>query len=84
LIATTEQLAQTIGVQAACDVLAVPRGSLYRLRQPQPELAPVGVAVAAEPRRVGADETETAQVAGSGGTDSRGTVFWIFKAASAK
>jgi len=34
---TVEQLAQTIGVQAACDVLAVPRGSLYRGRHPHPE-----------------------------------------------
>lgn len=30
-----EQLAQTIGVQAACAVLAVPRSSLYRLRHPK-------------------------------------------------
>jgi putative transposase len=30
-----EQLAQTIGVQAACAVLAVPRSRLYRLRHPK-------------------------------------------------
>jgi len=34
---SVEQLAQTIGVQAACTVLAVPRSSLYRLRHPHPE-----------------------------------------------
>ena len=34
-----EQLAQTIGVQAACAALAVPRSSLYRIRKPHPEIS---------------------------------------------
>jgi putative transposase len=37
LIQTVEQMAQTIGVQRACNVLAVPRSSLYRMRKPFPE-----------------------------------------------
>jgi putative transposase len=34
----TEQLAKTIGVQAACAALAVPRSSLYRTRKPVQEI----------------------------------------------
>jgi len=32
MIASTEQLAKTIGVSAACEALAIPRSSLYRVR----------------------------------------------------
>ena len=33
---TVEQLAQTVGVSKACQVLQVPRSAVYRTRQPQP------------------------------------------------
>ena len=36
----TQQLAPKIGLSAACQVLAVPRSSLYRARQPQPGSKP--------------------------------------------
>ena len=39
MIATTEQLAKTIGVSAACRVLSVIRSSLYRMR-PKAEILP--------------------------------------------
>jgi len=45
MIATTEQLAPTLGLATACDVLQVPRSSVYRARQPipapRPQLEPV-------------------------------------------
>jgi len=37
MIPVAEELAQTVGVQRACEVLAVPRCALYRARQPEPE-----------------------------------------------
>jgi putative transposase len=40
MIATTEQLATTLGLVTACDVLQVPRSSVYRARQPQPAPRP--------------------------------------------
>jgi putative transposase len=36
MIATTEQLAPTLGLTMACEVLQVPRSSVYRARQPKP------------------------------------------------
>jgi len=36
----TEQLAPQIGLSAACQVLGVPRSSLYRARQPKPAPKP--------------------------------------------
>jgi putative transposase len=45
MIATTEQLAPTLGLTTACDVLQVPRSSVYRARQqesaPWPTAEPV-------------------------------------------
>ena len=44
MIQSTEQLAETVGVNSACQVLEVPRSSLYRARQskanPQPAVEP--------------------------------------------
>jgi putative transposase len=40
MIAATESLATTIGVTAACELVGVPRSSLYRARQPQTPPAP--------------------------------------------
>jgi putative transposase len=40
MIAVTEELAKSIGVSAACQALGVPRGSLYRARQPEKEPRP--------------------------------------------
>ena len=40
MIQTAEQLASKVGVTAACQVLAVPRSSLYRARQPQQPAKP--------------------------------------------
>jgi len=40
MIATTEQLAPTLGLTTACAVLQVPRSSVYRARQPKPTLRP--------------------------------------------
>jgi len=37
---TVETLAVEVGVQAACQALAVPRSSLYAARQPPPTPAP--------------------------------------------
>jgi putative transposase len=37
---TVETLTAVVGVQAACEALAVPRSSLYAARQPRPETAP--------------------------------------------
>ena len=52
MIATTEQLAPTLGLVTACDVLRVPRSSVYRARQPipapRPKSEPVRVLSAAE------------------------------------
>ena len=36
MIATTEQLAPTLGLTTACDILSVPRSSVYRARRPKP------------------------------------------------
>ena len=41
MIQTAEQLAQTVGVTTACDVLQVPRSALYRARHPVPLSPPV-------------------------------------------
>jgi len=35
MIQAAEQLAESVGVSAACQALGVPRGSLYRARQPK-------------------------------------------------
>ena len=40
MIVTTEQLAPTLGLVTACDVLQVPRSSVYRARHPQPAPRP--------------------------------------------
>ena len=40
MIATTEQLAPTLGLATACDILQVPRSSVYRARQPKPAPRP--------------------------------------------
>ena len=40
MIATIEHLAATLGVVTACDVLQVPRSSVYRTRQPLPPPRP--------------------------------------------
>jgi len=40
MIMSTEQLAPTLGVATACDILQVPRSGVYRARQPQPALRP--------------------------------------------
>jgi putative transposase len=40
MMITAEQLGQQIGRAAACRSLNVPRSSLYRIRQPRPELKP--------------------------------------------
>jgi len=40
MIATTEQLAPTLGLVTACDILQVPRSSVYRARQPAPAQHP--------------------------------------------
>ena len=40
MIAVAEQLAEQVGVSRACDVLDVPRSTLYRSRQPRPEPKP--------------------------------------------
>jgi hypothetical protein len=44
LIASTEQLAERVGVSAACQALAMPRSSLYRTRKiTEPAAAPTAV-----------------------------------------
>jgi putative transposase len=52
MIATTEQLAPTLGLVTACDVLQAPRSSVYRARQPipapRPKSEPVRALSAAE------------------------------------
>ncbi len=52
MIATTEQLAHTLGLTTACEVLQMPRSSVYRARQPKaassPKLEPVRALSAAE------------------------------------
>ena len=40
MIAAAEELAQQVGLQAACQQLQVPRSAVYRARQPQPEPSP--------------------------------------------
>jgi len=40
MIATTEQLAPTLGLATACDILQVPRSSIYRARHPKPAARP--------------------------------------------
>lgn len=56
MIATTEQLAPALGLTTACDVLSVPRSSVYRARQPKPtsavKPAPVRALSAAEREQV--------------------------------
>ncbi len=37
---SVETLAAGVGVQTACEALAVPRSSLYAMRRPPPEVAP--------------------------------------------
>lgn len=39
MMTTAEQLAPTLGLSAACDVLSVPRSSVYRARHPQASAA---------------------------------------------
>ena len=56
MIATTESLATTIGVSAACELVGVPRSSLYRARQPKtiptPRPTPVRALTPAERNEV--------------------------------
>jgi putative transposase len=56
MIATTEQLAPALGLATACDVLSVPRSSVYRARRPKPTPAaqpePVRALSAAEREQV--------------------------------
>ena len=56
MIATTEHLAPTLGLTTACDILSVPRSSVYRARQPKPAPAaqpdPVRALSAAEREHV--------------------------------
>ena len=56
MIQTTEHLAASLGLTTACDVLSVPRSSVYRVRQPQsapvPKPAPVRALSAAEREHV--------------------------------
>ena len=40
MIASIEQLAPTLGLATACDILQVPRSSIYRARQPKPATRP--------------------------------------------
>jgi len=47
MIATTEQLAPTLGLATACDILQVPRSSVYRARQPNPAPRPTAEPVRA-------------------------------------
>jgi putative transposase len=47
MIATTEQLAPTLGLATACDILQVPRSSIYRARQPKPAPRPTAEPVRA-------------------------------------
>jgi putative transposase len=64
LIASTEQLAKSVGVSAACLALDVPRSSLYRMRPTSTELAKPERAVS--PRALPASErTEVRQVLNS-------------------
>jgi putative transposase len=58
LIASSEQLAETVGVVRACQALAVPRSSLYRQRQIS--APPVAPAVVVSPRAL--QPTEKAEV----------------------
>jgi len=59
MTALTETLAQTIGVSAACGVLAVPRSRVYRARQAHTPQS--------KPRRAGA----VARRAGAGAPDAQ-------------
>jgi putative transposase len=56
MLCMAEELADTVGVSAACRVLGVPRSSLYRARQPKPAPSPRPT-----PRRA-LDEEEKAEV----------------------
>jgi putative transposase len=59
MIATTEQLAPTLGLVTACAVLQVPRSSVYRARHPQPALRPRSAPVRAlsDPEREAVHQT---------------------------
>jgi putative transposase len=64
LIATTEQLAKSVGLSAACQALAVPRSSLYRMRPTSTE--PVKAERAVSPRALPSSErAEVRQVLNS-------------------
>lgn len=47
MIESAEELGKTVGVQAACAALAVPRSSLYRMRKPRQETCSPAVSVRA-------------------------------------
>jgi putative transposase len=59
VIATTETLAQTTGVTAACAALGVPRTALYRARGPQTPPAVRPTPLPAQRRALSADERAT-------------------------
>lgn len=58
----TEQLAPQIGLSHACQLLGVPRSSLYRARQPKPAPKPRSTPVRALSR---AEQAEVRQVLNS-------------------
>ena len=60
MIQSTEQLAQTIGVVRACQVLAIPRSRLYRARMPVLAKGEPGLAATASGR--GLSQSEKANV----------------------
>lgn len=59
MIATTETLAQTTGVAAACTALGVPRSTLYRARGPQRPASVRPTPLPAQRRALSTDERET-------------------------
>ncbi len=59
MIETTEQLAQEISVKRACQVLGVPRSSLYRVRQRKIDTTPSAIVHRPSPRALSRAEKET-------------------------
>ena len=58
MIQTVEQLAQTVGIVAACQVLDVPRSSLYRSRHPRQDELAHPQATSTSPRALSQAERE--------------------------
>jgi len=59
MIKMTEELAQSIGVTAACQVLNMPRSSLYRARHPEQRKMPIASEQRRKPARaLSAEERE--------------------------